>query len=128
MRNATPYVLLTTAFLLTTLAACGGSTSSSTSTSGDLTLSQVFQDLGPAICSKFQSCDPSGYQAGFPNGLSDCLAAFDKGDSNPSEVTTCTTAQANRCASDFEAEPCNQILQNGMLVMPFALPPSCNGC
>jgi hypothetical protein len=115
-----------TSFFLAPLAACGGSTSSSTS--GDLTLSQVFQDLGPAICSKFQMCDPAGYQSGFPNGLSDCLAAFNRGDSNPNAVTTCTTAQANQCASDFEAEPCSQILQGDMLVMPFKLPPSCNGC
>jgi hypothetical protein len=126
MRKAASYVALA-ALLVTPLAACGGS--SSTSTSGDLTLSQVFQDLGPAICNKFQSCAPAAYQAGFPNGLSDCLAAFDNGDTNPNEVTTCTTAQANQCASDFKAEPCAEIISDGgALVMPFALPPSCNGC
>ncbi len=129
MRKPISYVFLAAAFLAAPLAACGGSTTTSGSTSGDLTLSQVFQDLGPAICAKFQACDPSGYQAAFPNGLSDCLTAFDQGDSDPGEVTTCTTAQANQCASDFQAEPCGEILTDGgMLVMPFALPASCNGC
>lgn len=126
MRKTAFFVLVATPLL-----ACGGNTSSSSN--GDLSLSQVFQDLAPAVCSRIQSCDPAGYQASFPNGDSDCESLFDQDDPNPSEVTTCTTSQAGSCADAIQNIPCDTFIDIGeggtATISPeFTLPAVCDGC
>jgi hypothetical protein len=115
------------------LVACGGETTGGTPTggssgggNGDLTFGQVFADIGPSVCDKLQQCDPAGYAQAFPNGQSDCLATFDRGDPNPGEVVQCTQAQADACGHDIENEPCSDLIPpaGGSAVLPS----SCNGC
>jgi hypothetical protein len=110
--------------MLLPLLACGGSNPSGSST-GDLTFSQVFSDVAPAVCSRVQQCDPAAYAQAFPNGEPDCAALFDESDTDPGAVVECTQEHATRCGNDIQNEACS-------LLIPEAgtptLPSSCNGC
>ncbi len=108
--------------------ACGASDpagSSGSPNASDLTLSQVFNDLAPTVCTRMQQCNPTGYSQAFPNGESDCAALFDQSDTNPGATVPCTQDQASACGNDIANEPCDQI---DPAVGSPTLPPSCNGC
>jgi hypothetical protein len=50
---------------------------------GDLTLSQVFVEVAPAICHRMQQCDPTGFAQAFP---SYCSGKRDGLDAGPAEL------------------------------------------
>jgi hypothetical protein len=121
------FALVALATLAAPLLACSGQDGgSSGSTNGELSLGQVFADLGPRVCDKLQQCNPSGFAQSFPNGTSDCLATFDKGDPAPDRVVPCTQSQADTCGADIEQEDCSDLLPpaGGSGVLPA----SCKGC
>jgi len=110
--------------------ACGGNVAGGGSGGGgpsgsDLTLSQVFQDLAPAVCQKLSQCNSAGFASAFA-GESGCESYFESQDPNPTAVVFCTQDQATQCGQDIEGAPCDQVFPPGG--GKPTLPASCNGC
>ena len=111
--------------------ACGGSVAGGSGSGGgpggsDLTLSQVFQDLAPAVCQKLSQCNPDASASAFPGGEGGCETFFEGQDPNPTAVVFCTQDQATQCGQDIENAPCEQVFPPGGGTP--TLPASCNGC
>jgi hypothetical protein len=98
-----------------TLMACA-----SAAPEGHNTASAAADVVAPAECTMIERCFPASFKAGYPGGMTDCVAKVQNG--LMGGIEKCTNAQVSKCAADFEAMSCPKTLTVD------AVPVSCKSC